>query len=135
MRNRFIFAASTVGMALALISLTALPVAGQVTKTAAKSDLPRTPDGHPDLQGTYDLATMTPLERWPGDPPFLTKEQAEALQRAEAERRAKTAGGDEPLPPDRPPPPVGGDTSHRNRSLKFWRSAGAAPSAATIVSG
>jgi len=54
---------------------------------------------------------MTPLERWPGDPPFLTKERAEALQRAEAERRAKSAGGDEPLPPDRPPPPVGGDTS------------------------
>jgi hypothetical protein len=29
---------------------------------------------------------MTPLERWPGDPPFLTKEQAETLQKAEAER-------------------------------------------------
>jgi hypothetical protein len=54
---------------------------------------------------------MTPLERWPGDPPFLTKERAEALQRAEAERRAKSAGGDEPLPLDRAPPPVGGDTS------------------------
>jgi hypothetical protein len=111
MANRFIFAASTVGMALGLISLAALPVVGQVTDTAAKYNLPRTPDGHPDLQGTYDLATMTPLERWPGDPPFLTEEQAEALQRAEAERRAKSAGGDEPLPPDRPPPPVGGDTS------------------------
>ena len=60
-----------------------------MTKTAAKSALPRTPDGHPDLQGTYDLATMTPLERLPGDPPFLTKEKAEALEKAEAERRAK----------------------------------------------
>jgi hypothetical protein len=111
MPKRFISGTSAVGMALALVSLTALPVAGQVTDTAAKSDLPRTPDGHPDLQGTYDLATMTPLERWPGDPAFLAKEQAEALQRAEAERRARSAGGDESLPPDRPPPPVGGDTS------------------------
>jgi len=111
MPNRFISGTSTLGMALGLLWLTTLPMAGQVTNIAPKSDLPRTPDGHPDLQGTYDLATMTPLERWPADPPFLTKERAEALQRAEAERRAKSAGGDEPLPLDRPPPPVGGDTS------------------------
>jgi hypothetical protein len=72
----------------------------------ARSDLARTPDGHPDLQGTYDLATMTPLERWPGDPPFLTKEQAEALQRAELERRERAdAGGNPPLLP------VSGDIS------------------------
>jgi len=112
MPNQFISATSAVGMALGLISLTAPPVAGQVTdKTtniAARSDLPRTPDGHPDLQGTYDLAMMTPLERLPGDPPFLTKEKAVALQSAEAQRRAKD---DEPSAPDRPAPPVGGDTS------------------------
>src|SRR6266852_3702207 len=112
MPNRFTSATSAVGMALGLISLTALPVAGQVTSkvtnTAARSDLPRTPDGHPDLQGTYDLAMMTPLERLPGDPPFLTKEQAEALQKAEAGRRAKD---NLPSRGDRPAPPVGGDTS------------------------
>ena len=44
---------------------------------------------------------MTPLERWPGDLPFLTKEQAAVLQRTEAVRRAKTEGGDEPLSLDR----------------------------------
>src|SRR5258707_9432289 len=121
MPNRFISATSAVGMALGLIALTAPAVTGQVTNivtnAAARSDLPRTPDGHPDLQGTYDLATMTPLERWPGDPPFLTKERAEALQRAEAERRAKSAGGDEPLPPDRPPPPVGGGVTTEPKSF------------------
>src|SRR6516225_9572796 len=85
MSNRFISGTRALGMALGF-SLTALPVAGQVMNTPAKSDLSRTPDGHPDLQGTYDLSTMTPLERWPGDPPLLTKEQAEALQRAELER-------------------------------------------------
>ena len=99
---------SAVGIALALIYLTALPMAGQAPKTAAKSALPRMPDGHPDLQGTYDLATMTPLERLPGLPSFLTKEKAEALERAEAERRAKD---DQPSRADRPAPPVGGDKS------------------------
>jgi hypothetical protein len=116
MPNRFIPATSAVGMALGLIALAAPPVTGQVANSvantvsnaAARSDLPRMPDGHPDLQGTYDLATMTPLERLSGDPPFLTKEKAVALQRAEAQRRAKD---DEPSPADRPPPPVGGDTS------------------------
>jgi hypothetical protein len=97
MPNRFISGTSAVGMALGLLALTTLPMAGQVANIAAKSDL-RTADGHPDLQGTYDLATMTPLERWPGDPPSLTKEQAEALQRAELERREKRdAEGNQPL--------------------------------------
>jgi len=95
-------------MALALIALTALPMTGQATKTAAKSALPRMQDGHPDLQGTYDLTTMTPLERLPGDPPYLTKEQAEAREKAESARRAKD---NQPSRADRPAPPVGGDTS------------------------
>src|SRR5262249_43869622 len=87
-----------------LIFLTALPLLGQ----ASKSTIPRLPDGHPDLQGTYDLATMTPLERFPGFPATLTKEKAEALEKAEAARKAKA---DLPSKGDRPAPPVGGDTS------------------------
>src|SRR6516162_9907087 len=86
MSKQFISGTRFLGMALGF-SLAALPVAAQVMNTPAKSELPRTPDGHPDLQGTYDLATMTPLERWRGDPPSLTREQAEILQRAELERR------------------------------------------------
>jgi len=95
-------------LALALMFVATLPLAGQATLDAAKSALPRTPDGHPDLQGTYDLSMMTPLERLPGDPPFLTKEQAETLQKAEVQRRAKN---NQPSSADRPAPPVGGDTS------------------------
>src|SRR5579872_3768739 len=94
--------------ALAFISLAAVPAAAQTANTGTKSNIPRMPDGHPDLQGTYDLATMTPLERLPGHPPFLTKEKAEALEKAEAARRAKD---DQPSRADRSAPPVGGDTS------------------------
>jgi hypothetical protein len=108
MPNRLVSMTGAAGMALGLLSLGALPAAGQIASTAVRSDLPRTPDGHPDLQGTYDLATMTPLERWPGDPPFLTKERAAALVKAEHERRSKANA---PSPADRPAPPVGGDTS------------------------
>jgi hypothetical protein len=107
MWNRYISRTSAVGMALALISLTALTMSGQAPKSATKSALPRMPDGHPDLQGTYDLTTMTPIERLPGDPPFLTKEKAEAREKAEAERRDKD---NQPSRVDRPAPPVGGDT-------------------------
>jgi len=43
--------------------------------------VPRTPDGHPDLSGTYDTATLTPLERPAqfGDKLFLTAEEARSL--------------------------------------------------------
>src|SRR5579864_3897282 len=109
MRNRFISrTGAAAGMALAFLLLTAVPARAQTTKTAARSAIRRMPDGHPDLQGTYDLATMTPLERLPGDPPVLTKEQAETLQKAEAARRSKDATK---LDPDRGILPVGGDKS------------------------
>src|SRR5260370_28882887 len=78
MWNRFISRTSAVGMTVALISLTALPMAGQVTKSATKAALPRMPDGHPDLQGTHDLAPSTPPERPPRHPPLPTKETAPA---------------------------------------------------------
>jgi hypothetical protein len=121
MLKRMISRAGGAGMALALISLTALPLASQTAKPEAKSALPRTPDGHPDLQGTYDLATITPLERLPGMPASLTKEKAQALEKAEAERRAKL---NQPSSPDRPAPPVGGDKSVGKSYFEFLEKAG-----------
>ena len=128
MSKRFISGTTVLGMALGL-SLAALPVAGQVMNTPAKSELARTPDGHPDLQGTYDLATMTPLERWPGDPPFLTKEQADALQRAELDRwQRRDAEGNRPLLP------VGGDTSAPKSFFELlFRNAGGATGGYNLV--
>lgn len=51
---------------IAVGSLAAVPVVGNAQSTAAKAKTrtpPRTPDGHPDLQGTWNYATMVPLER------------------------------------------------------------------------
>jgi hypothetical protein len=98
---------------LALALSLAVSMTAQVAKT--------TPDGHPDLQGTYDLATMTPFERLPGDPPVLTKEQAEKLQKAEADRRAVNATK---LDPNRPPLPVGGDKTQGKSFFEILEKAG-----------
>jgi hypothetical protein len=73
------------------------------------------------LQGIYDLATMTPFERFPGDPPFLTKEQADKLQQAEIARRSKDATK---LDPNRPNLPVGGDTSQGKSFFEILEKAG-----------
>src|SRR5690242_16961388 len=108
-------------LALALISMTAVPGAAQTAKSAAKSGIRRMPDGHPDLQGTYDLATMTPLERMPDDPPVLSKEQAEKVQQAELARRTADGGK---LDPNRPPLPVGGDKTSGKSFFEILEKAG-----------
>ena len=96
-------------VSFALVFAAVCALGQEPSKPAAKAYSPaRLADGHPDLQGTYDLSMMTPLERLPGDPPSLTKEQAAARERTEVARRAKD---NLPSSPDRPAPPVGGDTS------------------------
>jgi len=73
-------------------------------------DIPRTADGHPDLTGAYDVATITPLERPAeyGDRLFLTDEEVAAMVRYEEERNQRDLA---PVDPNRSAPPVGGDTS------------------------
>jgi hypothetical protein len=70
----------------------------------------RTADGHPDFQGVYEIATITPLERPAqfGTRANLTREEAAAMELYEAQRQVKN---DAPLSADRGAPPVGGDTS------------------------
>ena len=83
-----------------------LAVAGAHAQADAKA-LARTPDGHPDLSGTYDLATLTPLVRPPqyGDKQFLTAEEAKKI---EEDERARMAKGQAQSDPDRDAPPEGG---------------------------
>jgi hypothetical protein len=78
-------------------------LAAQTTPSGYK--VPRLPDGHPDLGGTYDLATLTPLERPRGQNATLTKEEVKKLEAASQDRRSR---GDTPLSADRSVPPVGG---------------------------
>src|SRR5579862_8146800 len=54
---------------------------------------PRTPDGRPDLQGTWDFRTLTPLER-PSDlagKQVLTDEEAANLEQRAAQNRVDRA--------------------------------------------
>ena len=64
------------------------PAAPATGKPAAKKSWipPHTPDGHPDLQGVWTNATLTPLERPPqfANKPTLTEEEV-----AKAEAQAK----------------------------------------------
>ena len=70
----------------------ALVVAAQAPKTErarVQATVPRTPDGHPDLQGLWDYRTATPLER-PRDLPdkaVFTDQEAADFEKRTAERR------------------------------------------------
>src|SRR5438105_10916506 len=80
MKNGFAGLLGILAMGLTLIAQTPKPAAKPYTS-------PRTPDGHPDLQGTYDLATLTPLERPAGTKAVLTEDEAAKLERDIAARR------------------------------------------------
>jgi hypothetical protein len=57
------------------------PASGTIAR-AASAPVPSTPWGHPDLQGTWDYKTITPLERPAqyGDRQYLTDEEVKALE-------------------------------------------------------
>ena len=84
------------------------------TKTYAP---PRLADGHPDLQGTYDAATMTPVERPAeyGNRLTLTPEEAAEM---ESQQQERTEAGSEPSQADRALPPAGGDRTPTNSYLE-----------------
>jgi hypothetical protein len=72
----------------AVLVLRTVPVAAQARAWAP----PRTPDGRPDFQGIWTNPTITPFERPASlaDKPFLTAEEAAALERRTLERRAES---------------------------------------------
>jgi hypothetical protein len=85
----------------------ALVVCLGLTAAAASAQSSR-PTQHPDLQGTYDIASMTPLERAPGTPLVMTREEAARFEKERADRVRRLAL---PSNGDRSAPPVGGDGS------------------------
>ncbi len=72
---------------LALLAVTTMPgVVSTAEAQAAASnrgawEVPRTPDGHPDLQGNWTNMTLTPFEREEGKGPVFTWEEVEAIER------------------------------------------------------
>ncbi len=76
------------GALLAMVLVSAPPAFGQWTPkrvAADGSEIPRTPWGHPDLQGLWNNSTTTPLER-------LTREEQAQSRRAQQAVIEATAG-------------------------------------------
>jgi len=86
MRHRVLSSLRGVAVVVAALSLSALPVSAQ--------GVPRTAWGAPDLTGTWDFRTITPLERPEAraDQEFLTEEEAANLEREIIDRNADLAG-------------------------------------------
>ena len=86
----------------------------------------RTAHGHPDLQGNWTNATLTPLER-PGNLPLvLSREQVAALEKVRTDSIEKLSQKSDP---NRTAPPVGGDGSTGAAGMVggynyFWIDAG-----------
>ncbi len=70
--------------------------------------MPRTAAGHPDLQGNWSNATITPIQRPADRGPTLTLEQ---VTEVEGGRQDRIEERNRPSDPDRVAPPVGGDGS------------------------
>ena len=65
---------------------------------AASAPVPRTPWGHPDLQGTWDYKTITPLERPAqyGDRQYLTDEEVKTLEERAGKRMDEPPSDEQP---------------------------------------
>ena len=112
MRNQLAAFVGAISLATGIIAIGALPIAAQAlraadTRAGARA-ADRTADGHPDLSGMFDVATMTPLERPAefGNRRALTADESAAMELYEKQRQEKSAA---PSSADRDAPPVGGE--------------------------
>ena len=76
-------------MAAAVISLSAATLWSTAAAQSAASDaaawqVPRTPHGHPDLQGNWTNATLTPVQRPEGLGPVLSPKQVTEIEAGQA---------------------------------------------------
>ena len=96
-----------------LVLCAAMVVASPVSLSAAQAGsgasadwvMPRTPAGHPDLQGNWTNVTATPIQRPSGQGPVLTPDQVAAI---EGMRERIVEAGAQPSDPDRAAPEAGG---------------------------
>jgi len=130
MRTRSLAVIGCLSISAAALALAHTPLDAQAQKpatpaktaTPAKPAIPRLADGHPDFQGLYDVATMTPVDRPRGVKNLvLTEQEAVAMEKYEAQRQVKN---DAPLAGDRAAPPVGGENTAPKTYLEFLEAAG-----------
>jgi hypothetical protein len=95
-------------LTVAFLCTTAAPgaastVAPQSRASSARQwEVPRTPDGHPDLQGNWTNQSLTPLQRREGQKPVYSRDEVAALEQGYVDRVVR---GAQPSDPDRPLPP------------------------------
>ena len=107
---------SRVSVVLGALSIALTALAPVALAQQGTGDIRRTSDGRPDLSGTYDIATLTPLQRPAsfGDKLVLTEEEAAALAAgADSLERIFNIPDErnEETGAPREAPPVGGDGS------------------------
>jgi hypothetical protein len=102
-------------LTLAVGALWAESASAQATSApTGRYAAPRTEHGQPDLQGNWSNATLTPLERRPGQGPTLSAEQVAQIEGGVRELYEE---GARPSDPNRPPPPAGGDNTPLPQSV------------------
>jgi hypothetical protein len=111
----FLCCAALLGAGALLVPLAAQAPAGIARPSGAPGGtpakawtVPRTAEGTPDLQGNWTNATVTPLERQPGQPPLHSKEAVAGIEKGVRDRIERLA---KPGAPNREAPPQGGDGS------------------------
>ena len=120
MKNRaLLFAVLCATAALGVVSTAA---AQNRASDADDREIPRTPDGRPDLQGTWTNQTLTPLQRREGQGPVYTPEQVASIEQG---LRDGIARGSRPSDPNRPAPPRGQGVGAYN-DVYFERGTGVA---------
>ncbi len=80
------------------------PAAAQARSSDAEWGVPRTRDGHPDLQGKWTNQSMTPISRRGDQGLVYTPEQVAEIEQGYVDRFIR---GSQPSDPDRPAPPTG----------------------------
>ena len=80
-------------------------VTAQNRASDAEWEIPRTPDGRPDLQGTWTNQSLTPIQRGRNQESLVyTPEQVAQIEQGYVDRFIR---GSQPSDPDRPAPPTG----------------------------
>ena len=86
---------------------------GRALTGAAWAEIPRTDTGRPDLTGTFNVATLTPLQRPEafGDSLYLSPEEAEQLTARAASLVERLSQSSDP---NREAPPKGANVGGYN---------------------